>query len=228
MQTNKKFKPFTFLAVFVLSNIFSFAQDNITVNISASACNSYNWNGINYTESGVYAQIFTDQYGRDSTVFLYLTVKHLYLAIVSSGLDFCEQSQNVLTAITNSSEVLWNTGATTPSIAIDKPGLYTVTAVDEPCRKTDSLRVYECNVGIQENVLSGVRVYPNPTTGQLRVECRDVAQRLYGDYHIYTLTSQMIMRGQLQGETTIINMESLPTGMYYLRIGSETVKVVKE
>jgi hypothetical protein len=68
-------------------------------------------------------------------------------------------------------------------------------------------------------------VYPNPTREQLRVT---VEYDESADYTIYSTTGQTIMRGTLQDETTIINVESLAKGIYYLKIADKTIKVVKE
>jgi len=39
---------------------------------------------------------------------------------------------------------------------------------------------------------------------------------------------QLMMQGKLSDETTTINVESLASGMYFLRIAGKTVKFVKE
>jgi len=74
--------------------------------------------------------------------------------------------------------------------------------------------------------LSPVRVYPNPATTQLYV---DINSQEKADYVIYNIIGQIIMQGKLQ-ELSIINVESLSNGIYYLKIsGSEnvTLKFVK-
>ena len=48
------------------------------------------------------------------------------------------------------------------------------------------------------------------------------------NYEIYNLTGQMQKQGKLQGETTTINIESLPNGMYYLKVAGHVTKFVKE
>ncbi len=69
-----------------------------------------------------------------------------------------------------------------------------------------------------------IRVFPNPTTGQLII----TGQLTNTNYEIYNLRGQLQKQGKLQGETTIINIESLARGMYLLRIAGETVKIMKE
>ena len=47
-----------------------------TVQIEAAACETYEWNGVTYDESGDYTQTFTSSGGCDSVVTLHLTVNH--------------------------------------------------------------------------------------------------------------------------------------------------------
>ena len=45
-----------------------------TVDVTATACNSYVWNGTTYTHSGDYTKVLTNQYDCDSLVTLHLTI----------------------------------------------------------------------------------------------------------------------------------------------------------
>ena len=49
----------------------------VTEEITQSVCESYEWNGQTYTESGEYTQTFTAANGCDSTVTLHLTVNYV-------------------------------------------------------------------------------------------------------------------------------------------------------
>jgi len=72
-----------------------------------------------------------------------------------------------------------------------------------------------------------LRVYPNPTTNQLRItnyELRDGA----AEYSIYSVAGQIVLHGTLQDETSVISLAPLAKGMYFLRVGEKTVKVVRE
>jgi len=79
-------------------------------------------------------------------------------------------------------------------------------------------------VGILENVLSNISVYPNPVREQLTITTEQV---LLSDYSIYSITGQLMLQGKLLNETTTINVESLPTGIYCLRLAEKTVKILK-
>ena len=111
---------------------------------------------------------------------------------------------------------------------------YQIKAIDGDCESNFSAEHCQTfnDVSIMEYQATNLRIYPNPTTGQLHVTVEDgFKTRLYdesADYTIYSVTGQLIMRGELQGETAIIDITYLPTGIYYLQVAGEMVKVVKE
>ena len=70
-------------------------------------------------------------------------------------------------------------------------------------------------------------VYPNPTNGILFVETRLIASLPEKtEYHITNLTGQTLLQGHITDETQQINIETLPRGMYFLHVGTQTVKFV--
>ena len=67
-----------------------------------------------------------------------------------------------------------------------------------------------------------IAVYPNPVTDILYVSTVTSAE-----YFIYNSVGQIVLKGQLQREISILNVEILPSGIYYLRVDRQTVKFVK-
>ena len=71
-----------------------------------------------------------------------------------------------------------------------------------------------------------VMVYPNPTDGVLVIETHDRAS-LQGDtYRISNMMGQVLLQGQIMGETQRIDVSSLPQGMYFITVGEGTRKFV--
>ena len=69
-------------------------------------------------------------------------------------------------------------------------------------------------------------VYPNPTDGVLVIETHDRAS-LQGDtYRISNMMGQVLLQGQIMGETQRIDVSSLPQGMYFITVGEGTRKFV--
>jgi len=67
-------------------------------------------------------------------------------------------------------------------------------------------------------------IYPNPAFTKLHVKL-DTPES--ADYNIFSITGQLLLQGKVQ-DNSPINIESLASGMYYLKIAGKTVKFVKE
>jgi len=72
----------------------------------------------------------------------------------------------------------------------------------------------------------GFAVYPNPTNGVLFVETQNFASLPNQTYHITNLMGQTILSGSINAETQQINIKELPSGMYFITVGGQTVKFV--
>jgi len=69
-------------------------------------------------------------------------------------------------------------------------------------------------------------VYPNPANGILYVQTLRATS--LPAYRITNLTGQTLMRGSITTENQHIDIESLPAGMYFISVGEQTVKFVKQ
>ena len=95
--------------------------------------------------------------------------------------------------------------------------------MDAP-RKTATVLQKSCVLSIENiNQNTEIKIYPNPTNNQLQITGYELEGE---DYSIYNIIGQIFMQGKLQEKTTI-NIESLATGMYYLKIKNRTLKLVK-
>ena len=93
-------------------------------------------------------------------------------------------------------------------------------------------------VDIKENVLSNVTLYPNPTTGELRIEISDypISDIRLSDIEIYDIFGRKQKAESLMSEIgqseIVINLSHLPAGLYFVKItttaGVVIKKVVKE
>ena len=78
--------------------------------------------------------------------------------------------------------------------------------------------------GVRDTEYSDIVVYPNPVVMQLHVKS---SVQETADYAIFNVMGQPVMQGKLQGEITTINVESLSSGLYFLKIAGKTTKFVK-
>ena len=91
--------------------------------------------------------------------------------------------------------------------------------------------------GIEEDGPStgsgAVTVYPNPTDGVLNVRLPNPPAP-FGrgtcdsptEYRISNLMGQVMLQGQIMGETLRIDVTGLPQGMYFVTVGNFTQKIV--
>ena len=77
---------------------------------------------------------------------------------------------------------------------------------------------------VDETVIAkGFRVYPNPTNGILTVSGGQSTE-----YHITNLMGQTSMTGQINVENQQIDISKLPTGLYFITIANQTLKLIKQ
>ena len=82
--------------------------------------------------------------------------------------------------------------------------------------------------GIEEQAENGFAVYPNPAKGVLFVETVHAPSLPMQTYRITNLMGQTLMQGSINAENQQIDIASLPAGMYFINVGEQTVKFVKQ
>ena len=109
--------------------------------------------------------------------------------------------------------------------------------LDEPCVLTKNLSSIKSNiatnnpngVGIKQLTINNeqLTIYPNPTTGQLRVS-GDILDGK--DIQIFDIVGQVVFTSQLSklSPETTIDISHLSAGLYFLKIDGKMFKVVKE
>jgi len=78
--------------------------------------------------------------------------------------------------------------------------------------------------GITNTRVQNFTLYPNPVKDELQITNYGLEIE---NYSIVNMVGQALMQGKLQGETTIINVSSLPNGVYFIKAGNNTGKFVK-
>lgn len=170
----------------------------------AIACDRFDWYGTEYYESSDSATYtLTNAVGCDSVVTLYLTINH-------STVD------TVVTSATGSYE--WQ------GFVLDSSGTYldSLQTVDG----CDSILVLQLTIlqGIQEVGDGRITVYPNPTSGKVKVDSDDVTC-----IDVFNVSGQLVKTFVNKSE---INISDLPSGVYTLKVtmirSSSTCKIVKQ
>ncbi len=83
---------------------------------------------------------------------------------------------------------------------------------------------FECELilGIAENNFD-VSVYPNPTKEFVTVNTTNAAH-----FEVYTALGQRLLSGELTENKKQIDFSNLSKGIYYVRVGNETLKIVRD
>ena len=94
----------------------------------------------------------------------------------------------------------------------------------------DCDEVYEqLHHGLDETKGDGFAVYPNPANNVLSVETwRAATLPVSTEYRITNLTGQTLLQGKITAENQQIDIEKLPSGMYFLSVGRQIQKFVKQ
>ena len=95
------------------------------------------------------------------------------------------------------------------------------------CDAINDACVFEGIQGLYEPITgNGLTIYPNPTKNVLFVETQSIASQPNQTYRITDLIGQTVLSGSINAETQQINIKELPSGMYFITVGGQTVKFV--
>lgn len=234
-------------------NVFAVANPPIVcagspVIMTAYGAGAYVWsngsNGqvvtINPTTSGSYTVIGTSANGCSGSFVQAITVNNLPNITVSSSNNGTACKDDVLQLqasggvtyqwYSSSSNVVMQGGSINVQVPVTT--VFTVVATGaNGCVGKNNLtqNIEECTSIKEANKLSGVNVYPNPTSGLLTVEFNSSAAK---SVSVQDLTGRVIMTANSTESNLNIDMSNLAAGVYYVKLQSEgavnVVKVVKE
>jgi hypothetical protein len=123
---------------------------------------------------------------------------------------------------------LWSNGDTTATSGNLIPGTYYVTITDKSlCTHTDSATVSIAS-GIDEFVLSNIRIYPNPAKDVIHVQLQNTDETLK-DIQLYNATGQLLKTYRIDnGNDTQILFSDYSNGVYYLDIKAVSGKQLRQ
>jgi len=123
-------------------------------------------------------------------------------------------------------------------LTFNAPGEYIVTmtnaAIDSSAKIIVPIEILP--VKINENAGANIKVYPNPTTGELRITNRShVSGKLseanyelqVENIEIFDVFGRIMPLTANRSPQTVIDISHLPEGVYFLNIDGETFKIIK-
>jgi Bacterial Ig-like domain/Secretion system C-terminal sorting domain/NHL repeat len=79
-------------------------------------------------------------------------------------------------------------------------------------------------LGIEDNIIKGFALYPNPVKGVLNIRAQETLKTI----QIFNLMGQQVFLKRLNSNKTTINLNQLPQGTYFIKITTDkTIKSVK-
>lgn len=96
------------------------------------------------------------------------------------------------------------------------------------CNSIYDMAVSYASANIEETNENNFAVYPNPTNNVLFVQTVHAPSVPNQTYRITNLTGQTLLQGHITAEIQQIDIANLPMGMYFISVGGQTVKFVKQ
>ena len=195
---------------------------NSTQNVFA--CNSYDWNGVTYTSSGVYTDTIQDMLGCNSVIAINLTIDQPITPTI------VQQFSTTLTTGNYFDYQWYRNGELMPDetnqiLLIYSSGYYTVNVFNEfGCSSLSSNGIqYGQSISIEERLLEEFKIYPNPSINIAYLETPNDLGRNYV-VSLYDNLGRVVLikeSNSFQSGSLIIDISSLNPSIYNLAVKYE-------
>ncbi|MCP4437674.1 MAG: T9SS type A sorting domain-containing protein [Aureispira sp.] len=107
------------------------------------------------------------------------------------------------------------TGATDSMLVVSQDGNYTVLLSEGNCTSDTSNIVNYTQISVvYTETVSGIDVYPNPTTGLLNVNCKETNAII----QILNINGQRLEQFQTTEKQSTLNLSAYPKGVYFIQV----------
>lgn len=175
--------------------------------------------GESYTEYGFEfvnpeAGIYNEQNLYNGTLYILELVVVANPEVAIDGKDKVEHGESVTLTASGADTYVWSTGETTSSIIVtpEVTTKYSVVGTKDGCEGNAEFTV-EVALGLEENESVDANVYPNPTQGELTIEC--VAMK---ELTIVMPNGQVVERINVNDDIYMLDMSEYNSGVYYIKI----------
>lgn len=134
--------------------------------------------------------------------------------VTINGKDKVELGESVTLTASGADTYVWSTGETGASITVtpDETTKYYVAGTKDGCEGNAEFTV-EVALSIEENESVDANVYPNPTQGELTIEC-DAMKELT----VIMPNGQVVERINVNDDRCSLDMSEYNSGVYYIKI----------
>lgn len=216
----------------LILNVFGRECISNSSNIDISACNSYTSPSGKFvwTESGNYVDIIENVTGCDSTININLTITKINPEII--------HVDNYIVSAENDGAYTWincNTqqpvvNATKQILIAKEIGDYSLAISKNGCEYESSCITINTVPTEIANLTNTVLVYPNPADDFITISLDQIDSNLI--YILSDITGEQILTGQINEKQTSIPITSIKSGLYLLKIcsdsGCNTYSVIKK
>jgi hypothetical protein len=91
--------------------------------------------------------------------------------------------------------------------------------------QTANSKVVICSTGTGEPILSNIQLYPNPTTGRVKIDHSGIS---VSNILIFNAIGQLVQRVEATAEQTQLNLNEYGNGIYFVKVQDRLFKIVKE
>ena len=194
---------------------------NYSQNISICDGNSYSIGTSTYTTAGTYTEVLVGPTGCDSIVTTQITIDSLPTVTLSALIDtLCVYSGAQVMTGTPTGGSYSGAGMSGSNFSPNMAGVGTHTITysytgTNGCTGSNSVNVYvDACLSIEDQELSGLSVYPNPTQGEFIIEGLTAGTNVV----ILDAIGRQVNQFTANSEIQTVVLENLQTGIYYVRV----------
>jgi hypothetical protein len=201
-------------------------KQNSSSTISETVCKTYTApDGQIYTQSGIYSATIPNNAGCDSLMTINLTVNNVNTAVSVSGITLTAEANGLQYQWINCLNNQLISGANAQSYTPIANGDYAVILIDGNCSDT-SLCSSISSVSIGEITSNNLKVAPNPTSNNLVIS--GISSSTNTKLELCAITGELISTYSVEGSEIVLNLSSLPSGVYFIRYSESFIRFIKE
>ncbi len=117
----------------------------------------------------------------------------------------------------NAKSYKWNTGAETKTLTVEANGTYSLTTTsNNGCKYSASVYVYKGAVGLNDQWIKDMKIYPNPASDKIHIEMPEFIP--HTNIKITNTDGKLILKQKNIDKNNVINLDNWKQGIYLMHI----------